>query len=64
MGVEELGLGLAVAVAPLSVPPAGAAAVDGVATCTSYCDGGSGDRDERAGPLLVAESCGSLEDNL
>lgn len=64
VGVEKIGLGLAVAVTTLSVPPAGATAVNGVAACTSDCDGGSRDGDEGTGPLLVAESRGSLKDDL
>jgi hypothetical protein len=61
--VEELGLGLA-AVATLGVPPAGAVAVDLGAGLLLDGDGGSGDRDQGALPLFVAEGGFSLEDDL
>ena len=62
VGVEELGLCLA-AVGTLSVPPLSAVAVDNVAGGTLDGDLGTGDRDERTLPLLVAEASGTLEGN-
>jgi len=63
VGVEELWLGLA-AVAAFAVPPAGTTAIQFVAAGTSDGDVGPGNGDERAVPLLVAESGCALEDDL
>lgn len=63
MGVEELGLGLA-AISSLSVPPAGAVAIE-VGSGRSL-DGNvrSRDRDQRTGPLLVAKGGLTFKDDL
>jgi hypothetical protein len=63
VGVEELGLGLAT-IGAFPVPPAGTVRVDDGAVGSLDGDVGSGNLDERAAPLLVAESSGSLEDDL
>lgn len=60
VGVEELGLGLA-AVGALAVPPLSAVAINDMAAGALDGDLGTGDRDEGALPLLVAEAGGSLE---
>lgn len=63
MGVEHLGLGLA-AVAALAVPPLGATAINDMARSARNRDVCTGDRDERARPLLVSERSSSLENDL
>lgn len=63
MSVEELGLCFA-SVAALTIPPTCAVAVENGARGTFNGDVGTGDRNERTGPLLVTESGGSLEDDL
>jgi hypothetical protein len=61
--VEELGLGFAT-IGALAVPPAGAVAVEVGARAGGDGDVGSGDGDEGARPLFVAECCFALEDYL
>jgi hypothetical protein len=61
--VEKLGLGFA-AVGALAVPPAGAVAVEVGAGAGGDGYVGSGDGDERAGLLFVAECCFAFEDYL
>lgn len=62
VGIEELRLGLAT-VGALGVPPAGSIAVkSGISAVNG--DGITSDADERALPLLIAESRCALEDNL
>lgn len=62
MGVEELGLRLA-AVGALTVPPLGTVTVNNVAGGTLDGDLGTGHRDQRTLPLLVAEAGGALKCN-
>lgn len=63
VGIEELRLGLA-AVGALAIPPAGTIGVDDGAIGCLNGDTGSRDLDERATPLFVAESSGSLKEDL
>lgn len=63
VGVEELWLGLS-SVGALAIPPLRAVAVNDVARSAGDSDIGSGDRDEWAFPLLVAEGSGTLEYDL
>jgi hypothetical protein len=63
VGIEELRLGLA-AVDALAIPPTGTIGVDDGAIGCLDGDTGSRDLDERATPLFVAESSGSIKDDL
>lgn len=63
MGIEELRLGLA-AVGALSVPPASAAAIDGVVGCSGHDDVRSLDLDEGAIPFLVSKGSFTVENDL
>lgn len=48
----------------LAIPPGRAVSINDVATSTVDLDVGSGNRDQRAFPLLVCESCLALEGDL
>jgi len=63
VSIEELRLRFAT-VCALSIPPASTITVNNMAGSTFDGDIGSGDRDERTLPLLVAEGSLTLEDNL
>ena len=63
MGIEELGLCFTT-IATLSIPPAGTLAIDEVTGSSRNLDVGSRDGDQRASPLLIAESSGSLKNHL
>lgn len=64
VGEEELRLDVGLAVGTLSIPPAGTLAIDEVTGSSRNLDVGSRDGDQRASPLLIAESSGSLKNHL
>lgn len=63
VSIEELRLRLAT-VGTLSIPPTSTITINNMAGSTFDSDIGSGDRDERTLPLLVAEGSLTLEDDL
>lgn len=63
VGIEEFGLG-DTTVAALTVPPTRTISIEVGAGGSSHGDIGTGDRDERTGPLLVTEGSFTLEDDL
>jgi hypothetical protein len=63
VGIEELGLRFAT-VGAFAVPPVGAFAIKHGSAGTLDGNIGTGNRDERAVPFLVAESGGTFEDDL
>lgn len=64
MGKEELRFLIGLAVGTLSIPPAGTLAIDDMTVSPGNCDVGPGDGDQRARPLRMAESSGSLKYHL
>lgn len=63
MRIEELGFGLA-AITALTIPPAGAVAIENSTRSSFDGDVGSGNRDKGSRPCLVAECGGTFKDDL
>lgn len=64
VGEEELRFDIGLGVGTLSIPPAGTLAINDVTGSPRNCDVGPRDGDQRARPLLMAESSGSLKYHL